>query len=170
MRQIIPEGDLKFEFIPGALACKYDTWPFYRNQFQNGCWQDNKAVDMLCLDSGMAWMIEVKDYRNNVRTKAIDLADEVAKKIRDSLAGIVCASMAATNETEKQFARKFLKAQKIRVLCHIEQPLKTSRLRPRAIEPDKLRQKLRTLLKAVDRHPLVVDKAALPAELPWRVT
>ena len=32
--------------------------------------------------------MEVKDYRANRRTKAIDLADEIALKVRDTLAGL----------------------------------------------------------------------------------
>ena len=39
---------------------------------------------------------------------------------------------------------------------HLEQPLTRSRLRPRAIDPANISQKLKQLLKPIDRRPLVV--------------
>lgn len=41
---------------------------------------------------------------------------------------------------------------------------------PRAIEPDKLLLKLKTLLKAIDPHPAVVDKASRIPAMPWSAT
>lgn len=163
----IPEGALTFTFK--ANAAKYDEWSFYRQQFQQGCFRDNKAVDLLCELNREAWLIEVKDYRSHTRTKAVDLADEIAIKVRDTLAGLVAASVRANDPAERAFARRVLRAQQMRVVCHIEQPAKTSRLRPQTIEPDKLKQKLRVLLKAIDPHPIVTDKHARDAALPWTV-
>ena len=163
------EGNLTFIFDADTNPSKYDDWTFYRNQFQNGCSLGNKAVDFVCHKGNTAWLIEAKDYRSQARTKSIDLADEIAIKVRDTLAGLVAAQIQANDHYERQFARKLLKAQFVRVVCHIEQPTKHSRLRPRAIEPDKLKQKLRTLLKAIDPHPIVVDRSLIPAEMPWQV-
>ncbi|NEX23606.1 hypothetical protein G3480_25585 [Thiorhodococcus mannitoliphagus] len=167
----IQEGDLLFTFDEATAACKYDDWSFYRNQFQNGCFRDNKAVDILCHSDRVAWLIEVKDYRRHERTKTVDLADEIEIKVRDSLAGILAAQTRANDADEKQFARKLLGARQVRVVCNIEQPAKTSRLRPRAIEPDKLKGQLRRLLKAIDPHPIVMDKhtSGLAVPLPWAV-
>ena len=169
MSQIITEGALTFTFVDKAKADKYDDWSFYRKQFQQGCATDNKAVDVLCEFNRHAWLIEVKDYRSHTRTKAVDLADEIAIKVRDTLAGLVAASVRANAPAERAFARRMLRAQQMRVVCHIEQPAKTSRLRPQTIEPDKLKQKLRVLLKAIDPHPIVTDKHARDATLPWTV-
>ncbi len=163
------EGGLKFIFAAGVSASKYDDWAFYRNQFQNGCFRDNKAVDFVCGTANTTWLIEAKDYRMHERTKPLDLADEVAIKVRDTLAGLVAAQIQANDLDERRHARNFLKARVFRVVCHIEQPAKRSRLRPRAIEPDKLKQKLRTLIKAIDPHPVVTDRALLPADMPWQV-
>lgn len=170
MNKTITEGALTFTFAVAAEADKYDDWSFYRNQFQQGCSVDNKAVDLLCEFDRNAWLIEVKDYRLHARTKAVDLADEVAIKVRDTLAGLVAASVGANDPHERAFARRMVRAQRMRVVCHIEQPAKSSRLRPRVIEPDKLRLKLRTLLKAIDAHPTVIDKNRKDASLPWQVT
>jgi len=166
----IAEGALTFTFAADAEASKYDDWSFYRNQFQQGCFTDNKAVDLLCELNRSAWLIEVKDYRAHARTKAVDLADEVAIKVRDTLAGLVAASVGANDPVERAFARRMVRAQRMRVVCHIEQPAKASRLRPRVIEPDKLKLKLRTLLKAIDAHPIVMDRSSAAATLPWVVS
>ena len=170
MSTTIAEGALTFTFATGAKADKYDDWSFYRNQFQQGCFTDNKAVDLLCELNRSAWLIEVKDYRAHARTKAVDLADEVAIKVRDTLAGLVAASVGANDPVERAFARRMVRAQRMRVVCHIEQPAKGSRLRPRVIEPDKLQLKLRTLLKAIDAHPIVMDRSSTAATLPWVVS
>lgn len=167
--QVITEGALTFTFSGQATAQKYDDWSFYRNQFQNGCATDNKAVDIACLAGQEAWLIEVKDYRAHTRTKLLDLADEVAIKVRDTLAGLVAAQHQANDANEKQLAHKLLRARTLRVVCHIEQPGRVSRLRPRAVEPDKLQDKLRRVLKALDPHPRVMDAAAVPAACPWTV-
>lgn len=165
----ITEGVLTFTFNGQVAAHKYDDWSFYRNQFQNGCARDNKAVDIVCLAQHVAWLIEVKDYREHARTKLLDLADEVAIKVRDTLAGLVAAQHQANDADEKRMARQLLRARTLRVVCHIEQPGRVSRLRPRAVEPDKLQDKLRRVLKALDPHPRVMDAAAVPAACPWTV-
>lgn len=170
MSTTIAEGALTFTFAAGAEATKYDDWSFYRNQFQRGCFTGNKAVDLLCEFNRSAWLIEVKDYRVHPRTKAVDLADEVAIKVRDTLAGLLAASVGAKDKDECGFARRMVRAQRMRVVCHIEQPAKSSRLRPRVIEPDKLKLKLRTLLKAIDAHPIVTDRSSMDATVPWAVT
>jgi hypothetical protein len=169
MSIVLTEGALTFTFDAGAHASKYDDWAFYREQFQQRCFKDNKAVDLLCELNRSAWLIEVKDYRVNRRTKAMDLADEVAIKVRDTLAGLVAASVGASDRAERDFARRMVNARRMRVVCHIEQPAKASRLRPRVIEPDKLTLKLRMLLKALDAHPIVMERSNTANALPWTV-
>lgn len=163
------EGALTFTFPENCIASKYDEWSHYRNQFQSTC-GSNKAVDLVCIEDQVAWMIEVKDYREHARTKAIDLSDEIAIKVRDTLAGMVSASLHANDKDEKRCAKKFVRSEQLRVVLHLEQPEKHSRLRPRAIDPDKIALKLRTLLKAVDPHPIVVDRNSLHAAIRWNVT
>ncbi|MYN09770.1 hypothetical protein GTP77_20825 [Massilia sp. FT127W] len=168
MEQSITEGALTFDFPPGAKSSKYDDWSHYRNQFQNTCGA-SKAVDIVVKENNALWLIEVKDFRQHARTKAIDLADEIAVKVRDTLAGLVSAQCHAVNTDEQRMAKELLKSRKLRVVCHLEQPAKHSRLRPRAFEPDKLELKLRTLLKAIDPHPAVVDKNSLHDTMNWTV-
>ena len=82
----ITEGALTFSFPDGCHAGKCDGWSHYRNQFQAVA-GSSKAVDILCIAGDTSWLIEIKDYRQYPRTKAIDIADELAMKVRDTLAG-----------------------------------------------------------------------------------
>ncbi|MDH4555719.1 hypothetical protein E8F11_11120 [Pseudomonas sp. BN417] len=168
MEQVIQEGRLTFQFPNGALASKYDEWAHYRRQF-NKAFGGTKAVDILYSEGRMAWLIEVKDYREHRRTKTIDLADEVAIKVRDTLSGLVSAKINANDPDELKVAKEILKSTRLRVVLHLEQPQKHSKLRPRAIDPAAVSQKLRGLLKAIDPHPSVVDQDTLNAEMTWTV-
>ena len=166
-RLVWQEGELEFTF-PDNWASKYDDWSHYRNQFQPVC-GGSKAVDLVFYEPGTSWLIEVKDYRQHSRTKAISLPDEIAEKVRDTLAGLVSAKLLASDTEEKTCARRLLAAEKLRVVCHLEQPVKQSRLRPRAIDPADVRMKLRMLLKAIDPHAIVVDSTLTPRLVPWLV-
>ena len=165
---ILKEGCLSFTFPAESRVSKYDEWSFYRNQF-NSAFGGTKAVDIVYADSRIAWLIEVKDYRANKRTKAIDLGDEIAQKVRDSLAGLVAAQYNANDIQEKKLAKKMLSCEEIRVVLHLEQPTQYSKLFPRAIDPSKILLKLKQLLRSIDAHPLVVDQQNFNSKLNWTV-
>ena len=165
MKNKIIEGQLTFSFTE-PNATKYDEWSFYRNQFNAVC-GGTKAVDLLYLEQQNFWLIEIKDYRQHTRTKTIDLADEIALKVRDTLAGLVAAQVNANEQIERDFAKKALKKKRIRVVLHLEQPIHTSRLFPRAINPAHVKLKLRQKVRAIDTHPLVVDQKN---KMLWSVT
>lgn len=166
---ILSEGHLLFSFDPSCHAEKYDEWSFYRNPFQKTC-GGAKAVDIICLSNNTCWLIEVKDYRQYKRTNPQCLGDEIAIKVRDTLTGLVAAKMNAKNDFERDFAKKTLKCNVMKVVVHLEQPQKTSKLRPCAIDPAAVKQSLRRLLSAIDAHPKVVDKANLHPNMGWTVT
>jgi hypothetical protein len=159
---------LNFYFPDNWQVSKYDDWSFYRNQF--ACmWNGIKSLDLLAIDPDKTtWLIEAKDYRVNPRTKPSDLGEEVAHKVFDTLAAIIPAKIHATNSDEKQLARAVSASRKLRVVLHLEQPDKHSKLRPCAINPADVQQKMRQLLKPVDAHPLVVDMKSMRG-LEWRV-
>lgn len=160
---------LDFDFPDDWQVSKYDDWSFYRNQFsrmRNGI----KSLDLLAIDSDKtAWLIEVKDYRVNSRTKPSDLGEEIAHKVFDTLAAILPAKIHATAPDEKQLARAVSASRKLRIVLHLEQPEKHSKLRPRAINPADVQQKIRQLLKPVDAHSLVVDMVSMRG-LEWNVS
>ena len=155
----ISEGKLLFTFPETWTASKLDEWSFYRNQFQSVC-GGTKAIDILAIDHRCCWQIEIKDYRQHPRTKAIDLAEEIAEKVRDCLAMLVAAAFNANDQLEKTMARDAVCCTRLRVVLHLEQPMKHSKLFPRAIDPAKVQLRLRQLLKAIDPHPLVLDKSS----------
>jgi hypothetical protein len=164
----IQEDRLVFTFPVDAISSKYDAWSHYRNQF-NSAFGGTKAVDVVYAAADTGWLIEVKDYRINPRTKAIDLADEVALKVRDTLAGLISARLHANDADEKRVADALLQKRRLRVVLHLETPRSRSRLRPNAIEPDKVLQKLKTLLRAIDPHPCVVDQHSIAPAMNWTV-
>ncbi len=164
----ITEGTLRFDFPNGCQASKYDDWSFYRNQFQ-GVANGSKAIDIVCVECNVSWLIEIKDYRQHPRTKAINIADELAEKVRDTLAGLAAAASNANDTKEREHARKALASQKWRVALHLEQSA-TQRLRKTPIDPSVVLLKLMTKkLKAVDAHPLICNRNALGHQIPWTV-
>jgi len=92
----IEEGRLRFEFdAQWQAAVKWDDSLAYRKGI--GLLPDTKAVDILCRSKGRCVLIEVKDFRghrieNKPRVASGELQQEVALKVRDTLAGILGAS------------------------------------------------------------------------------
>ena len=165
----VSEGALTFHFPDGWQATKFDTWSFYRNQFQGVC-GGAKAIDILAIDSDSClWVIEVKDYRKQPRAKNIELTKEVAYKVRDSLAALVAASVNANDVGEKELSHAALACNRICVVLHLEQPERHSKLFPRVYNPANVKQSLKQLIKAIDPHPRVMGTGGLgnPA---WSVT
>ncbi len=161
------EGNLEFEFPEGWTVARYDQWTFH-NQFQNIC-GGAKAADFCGItpDRGTTWLIEVKDYRQYRRTKPSELPCEIAC-FRDTLAGLACARVNSNDEQERTMADLALRTGRLRLALHIEQPRQHSKLFPRPYQPADIQQKLKTLVKAMDPHPLVVDMHS--ARTDWRVT
>ena len=166
----IREGDLTFTFPDDCEADKYDEWSFYRNQFHSVA-GGSKAVDILCVSVDAAWLIEIKDYRRHTRTKLIDIDDELARKVRDTLAGLAAASSTANCRDEQTLARRALQRRRWRVALHLEQPNARSRLRPRPFDVANVLARIRNSrkLKAVDAHPVILDLEANHPGIPWSV-
>lgn len=165
----IIEGQLIFSFPDNTKVSKYDQWSFYRNRCTNA-FGGSKAVDILYIDvQQTAWLIEVKDYRANQRTKPSDLGDEIAGKVRDTLANLVAARFNADELSEKDFAKQILKTKRIKVVLHLEQPRQQSKLFPQSVKPADIKDRLKQLLKSVDAHPEVVDQAGLKNSMNWQV-
>lgn len=164
----IEEGDLKFTFPDHCEADKYDEWSFYRNQFQSVA-GGSKAVDIVCVSGDTAWLIEIKDHRRHPRTNLIDIDDELASKVRDTLAGLAAASSNANVHGEQTLARRALQSRRWRVALHLEQPNARSRLRPRPFSVANVLSKMRKKVKAVDAHPVILDREAKRPDIPWTV-
>lgn len=168
IEQIIQEDRLTFRFPADAMASKYDEWTHYRRQF-NGAFGGSKAVDILYAEGTTGWLIEIKDYRIDCEISATELANVVALKVRDTLAGLVSARLYAADLDERRVAKTLLGCRRLRVVLHIEQPEKHSKLRPQAIDLAAVLQKLKGLLKAIDPHPSVVNQNTIKAAMQWSV-
>lgn len=161
--------DLSFHFPDSWAVTRYDDWPFYRNRFKDAC-GGNKAIDLLALnpDDKTLWLIEVKDYRYHPREKDVKIWDEIALKSRDTLAGLVAARFNG-EEPERSQAQRSLQARGLRVVFHLEQPERHSKLFPRPFNLANVQQKLRQIMKPIDPHPLVTERNQM-GQVPWRVT
>ncbi|RLT38303.1 MAG: hypothetical protein DWI57_12275 [Chloroflexi bacterium] len=160
---------LSFQFPDTWAVTRYDDWSFYKNRFKDAC-GGNKAIDLLALDpvDRTLWLIEVKDYRRHPREKVIELWDEIALKSRDTLAGLVAARFNGEDAERKQALRS-LQARRLRIVFHLEQPEKHSKLFPRSFDPANIQQKLRQIVRPIDPHALVVEKNQMGQVL-WVVT
>jgi Holliday junction resolvase-like predicted endonuclease len=109
---------------------KYDKWTYYQKHFQK-LLQGQKAIDIIAVEpkNQCIRLIEVKDYRANRRLKPSDLINEVVQKVLDTLAGLWGAKINARILAEKQLAIAAAKSQQLRVVLHLEQPLKHSKSR-----------------------------------------
>lgn len=164
----ITEGRLTFTFPQNAQVRKYDEMSFYRNQFAKMA-DHIKAMDLAYIEGQTFWLIEIKDYRVHERTKSIDLVDEIAGKLRNTLAGLWSAKCNANDAQEKNFALAATQAQNIRVVLHLEGLANHSRLESPQSQKAKLLQKMKQKLKSVDAHPCVVDQHSLKREMNWIV-
>ena len=164
----IIEGKLEFIFPDGWQALKLDETEFYRKHFQN--FAASKCVDIASFQAigCELWLIEVKDYRINRRTKTLDLFDELALKVRDSLALLFLAK-SKPEISSFNFAQKAADKPKIRVVLHLEQTAKPSKLYPHIVERDNARRKLAQTVRVVDPHPLFCEMSAMPHDCPWVV-
>lgn len=169
-QQSLVEQKITHTFPPGWESTKFDNWAFYRNQFQGAFGGGNKAVDFLAFHPGekTLWLIEVKDYREHRRKKEIRLWDEVAIKVRDTLACLYAARVNAGNN-EYIFSHRVVKSKKLRIALHLEQPKQHSKLFPRVFDPADVTQKLKKLVKPVDAHPVVIEISRMD-RVPWRAS
>lgn len=161
--------------VEGKIACvfpgdwhvtRYDTWTFFANRF-NGCCSGNKAVDFLAFSPERTlWLVELKDFRQFPRVKGISLWDDTALKARDTLAGIFAAAVDRTHP-DQPFAARVLRARKLRVVLHLEQPKTHSKMFARAYNPADIQQKLKQTLKPIDAHPLVIELSNM-GHVPWK--
>ncbi|MDO9435045.1 hypothetical protein [Hydrogenophaga sp.] len=168
IQESIVEDLLTFHFPAGAMSTKYDGWSHYRNQF-NGAFGGTKAVDLIFVEPGTTWLIEVKDYRHHARTKPTDLHEEIAHKVRDTLAGLISAGLHANDADEKRVGRQAVRMNRFRVVLHLEQRKTQSRLFPIAVNPANVLLKLRKTIKSIDPHPLVVHRTSLHPDMCWQV-
>ena len=160
----------RFDFPVGWICLKYDECTYYREHF-NGL-ASSKAVDLLALAPQRAelWMVEIKDYRANRRTKPSNLISEIAQKVRDTLAGLAAGRLVANDLNSRAFAADAMRVARLRVAFLLEQPGSPSKLFPQVINPANATMALKKALRAVDPHPLFGSASDLSMKTAWTVT
>lgn len=154
----------------GWQVWKYDDSAFHRNQFQKFA-DGSKAMDIVALaNDATLWLIEVKDYRRQRRSKTITVFSEVAAKVRSTLAGLAVAQVRANDQNEKNLAKQAMRCGNIRVVLQLAQATRPSRLFPQVVDPADAQFKLRQALRAVDPHALCAAGAVNAQGLPWQTT
>jgi len=161
-----------------ADAQIYDKWVHYATVW-NAPPGGQKAVDVVAIETGnppsARWMIEAKDFRiitNPPKASNISgLAQFVADKVRDSIAGLGDAATKATISTEKSLAVLAISAPTTRVVLHLEPHVGAhSALFPAGFAASVL-QRLKQLVRSIDPNPLVLNIADTPsAGVPWTVS
>ncbi len=154
----VHEGAYHYAFPSGWIVVRLQEDDFYRRHFQgfNG---GSKEVDFAALDAKAAclWLMEAKDYSLHPRSKPGDVIEEVASKVRDSLACIEAMKISAgSNAYSRSVAEALSKAQSCRVAFHLELPA-TENLALSRIDVADMKIKLRSLMRAVDKVALVGD-------------
>lgn len=94
MSAVFDEKSLRFTFDDDWQVLKWDEHGGYLRGLQKH--GETKAVDFFGLHLGAPWFVEVKDFRgyrvaNKRRLSSGDLAQEVACKVRDTLAAMAWA-------------------------------------------------------------------------------
>jgi hypothetical protein len=174
MGHVFMEGRLEFRFGDGWTVEKYDGHPDYRNGIQK--LQGSNAVDFAGLRDASIYFIEVKDFRgyrieNKQRMSDGALAQEVAEKVRDSIAGIIGAShVSGQCNTWVPFVSAFAKRKvEIRVVLWLEEDRYTPSPvmhKRRQTGASVLMQLLKNSTRWLTSHVLVVSQLKGRQELP----
>jgi len=159
----------RFSFPQGWQVLKYDDSAFHRRQFQSFA-GGSKAVDAVAVtDKHTVWLIEVKDYRRQRRGKPGSVFDEVAAKVRATLAGLATARVRANNDNERGFAEQAMRSDNIRIVLHLDQPCHPSRLFKHVVDPSTATKSLQRAVRAVDPHAICYGCGVNTGNLPWTV-
>ena len=158
--------DMVFEFPENWISQQYDdAKSFYRQHYKQ--FADSKSVDIVAFDTETQslWLIEVKDYRAfPKRDRAI--MDTIAIKVRDTLA---CLFVERLKDADSLAARA-ARLQRIRVVFHLEQPVKPSKLYPQVIDWANGQLKLKQVVRVIDPHPILCNMQQMPHQCSWSVS
>ena len=168
---------LTFVFDSSVSAGVYDLWQHYAIVWRARS-ANQKAVDVVAVDGtppqSIAWLIEAKDFRVITRppkpSNVAGLAQLVADKVNDTIAGLAHAQSNAAVPVERQLATDALASSATRIVLHLEPHTgRHTALFPAGFAASVL-QKLRMLVSAIDPNPLVLNISHTPkAGVPWTV-
>lgn len=124
------EGDLEFDFGDSWVAVKYDDSSHHIKKMQL---LDSKAVDFVAVHDHLTIFLEVKDFRGrrieNKEKLDGELVRDVAKKVRDSVAGVIGYRRCLDSASESPWSeccRAVAGAKKVLVVLFLETDSKGS--------------------------------------------
>jgi len=175
---MLPVDGLLFSFNANVVAQKYDSSQHYTAVW-NAAPGGKKAVDVVAVEGNppqsTTWLVEAKDFRvitNPPKPSNIGgLAQFVADKAADTLAGLAHAGANAAVPAERQHAANAVASTARRVVLHLEPHTGPhTALFPAGFAANVL-QRLRQLVKTIDSNPLVLNISTTPASgVPWAVS
>ena len=121
----VDEQNLRFDFSDTWRVEKYDALPQHTERLQPLL--DSEAVDFVGIHPNVVLLMEVKDFRGyrieNKEKFGGPLATKIARKMRDTVAGII--GLARTGSTEQPWCdlakRLALRKQRILAILFLEQ-------------------------------------------------
>ncbi|GDY19715.1 hypothetical protein LBMAG56_10600 [Verrucomicrobiota bacterium] len=176
MSQDFKEGRLTFSFPDSWSVCRPGETLYYASRFQlfcGGCKEADFAA--YAADTGKLWLVEVKDHAAHPRTKPVPLPQELAEKVRDTLALLAAAAVSDPTPSTTpvmqagDFARLARGATSLNVVLHCEPQPRPSTLFPAVSQMANLLHELRTALRAVDANVRLASKGTYSG-LPWAVS
>lgn len=170
------EGQIVYGFPDDMIIMRLEANQFYCKHWQNFGVQPkedgNKETDFIGIaaDSECLWLIEVKDYRRNTRTKPSSLGLEFAKKCRDTLACLAGMRVSPWSDTEqRQLATRALKSKSIRCILHVEQ-VSRGKLFPLVMDPADLLDSVRRSVRSLDPQARAGDVGFLRSKgIPFKI-
>ena len=174
--QKFAEGNLTFEFEDHVVVVRPQDSTFYRKQWQGFATpkgqEGNKETDFVILDPEQRaiWLVESKDYRNQIRTKPSSLGFEFAQKCRDTLGWLAAVGISnLADASERSTLKPWHRAESIHCVLHVEQGQRSGALPP-VIDPKTLRDLVKINLRALDPHAKSGDAHDLARSVPFTIT
>jgi len=154
----VDEGRFQYQFPANWIAVNFDKLTFYEKHFQSVA-GGTKAVDVVTVEprSKTLWLIEAKDFCAHPRGKLLPLEQELAEKVRGTLACLMAgrANAGDTGDANNDGLWKTaMMLVKIRVVLHVEQPPTRSRLFPQSVDPKTIKDILKRSVRVFDSLPI----------------
>jgi hypothetical protein len=169
MPQFYQEDRIRFEFPDGWKVLRPEKASYYKRHFQTfagGC----KEMDFILFEpvNRVLWLLEVKDYTINRRVKPQCVFEEIVEKVRDSLALLLAGSVRddPSNGGVRSFMDVCAIPNDIKIVLHLEQPSKPSKMFPGVKIAADATQKLRAKVRAIDPRARVSSTSS--TDMQWR--
>lgn len=153
-----------FQFPEGWETTVFDEWPQYLKPASS---LGLKGCDILAINGGTLWIIEVKDYTYPDAKQPEDLATVVGQKAIGTMALLYALQRSKNDSAAVRFARACTVTTEIKLALHIE--IKDGGRKERQVRPllMSLEQKLQNIGKMLHIKAHVTSTLAPNPAAPW---